>query len=167
MNAVDQEKLLQLHDIHLPDPAGWWPPAPGWWLATVFALLFLYWISRRLVSWYKSRRWRKRILAEFSHFHGQVEAMNDSQFTTEISRHLRQLALTLYPDVDVASLAGTGWLNFLEQHSKQKGFLDHPARALVEAPYRNPENNLSTQQKKQLLKLARQWAIHNIEQEAR
>ena len=165
MNTVDPENLLQLHDIHLPAPAGWWPPAPGWWIAAVLLLILAFWIIRSLFTWYKKRRWRKKALAEFSHFHGQVETMNDSQFTTQISRHLRQLALTLYPDIDVASLVGNNWLEFLEQHSKQKGFLELPARYLVEAPYKNPESRLTVNEKKQLLKLARQWATYNIDQE--
>lgn len=161
MPVPDQENLLQLHDIHLPAAASWWPPAPGWWVLAAAILLLLTWILYRLAKWIKAALWRKKLLAEFNYYHAQIDSMDDCQLATAVSRHLRQLALTLYPASEVASLTGTDWLEFLENHSKQKGFFEIPGRYLVEAPYKPTENRLSTAQKKQLLKLARQWAVYN------
>ncbi len=161
MPMPDQENLLQLHDIHLPAAASWWPPAPGWWILTAISLLLLTWIVYRLGKWMKAALWRKKLLSEFNQYHARIDAMDDTTLATEISRHLRQLALTLYPASEVASLTGTDWLEFLESHSKQKGFFEIPGRYLVEAPYKAAANQLSIAQKKQLLKLARQWAVYN------
>ena len=161
MPMPDQQNLLQLHDIHLPAAASWWPPAPGWWILSAVILLLLTWIVYRLGKWIKAALWRKKLLSEFNQYHARIDAMDDTRLATEISRHLRQLALTLYPASEVASLTGTDWLEFLESHSRQKGFHEEPGCYLVEAPYKPTENRLSTAQKKQLLKLARQWAIYN------
>ena len=164
MPTVDPNQLLQLHDIHLPAAASWWPPAPGWWLIGIVLLAGLLWAGYHLLARFKKWRWQKRILAEFGNYHARIEQMDDAQLTTVISRHLRQLALTLFPASEVASLSGTGWLEFLETHSQHKGFFLEPGRYLVEAPYHPLETPLSLEQKKQLLQLARNWASYNIEQ---
>ena len=88
--------------------------------------------------------------------------MDDVLLVTEISRHLRQLALTLYPATDVASLTGSNWLQFLDSHSRQTGFLQVPGCYLAELPYRKNNDSLSHDQKIQLMALARQWAIDNL-----
>ena len=80
------ENTLQLHDIHLPDPAGWWPPAPGWWILALLLLALLIWFSRVSWQWMKYQRWRKQILEEFSHF----ETIDDVQFLTQMTEKLRQ-----------------------------------------------------------------------------
>lgn len=161
MRVPETENLLQLHDIHLPDAPGWWPPAAGWWLMALILLLAGYWSIRRFGSWYRARRWRKKLLSEFDRYDKKIEQLDDAQLTTEISSHLRRLALTLYPARNVAGLTGSNWLDFLEQHSRHKGFMTIPGNYLAETPYKKPQHKLSIEQKRQLLTLARQWAIYN------
>ena len=36
---------LPLRDLHLPDPVGWWPPAPGWWLLLATLAMLLIWLA--------------------------------------------------------------------------------------------------------------------------
>jgi len=156
MQAPD-ENTLQLHDIHLPDPAGWWPPAPGWWILALLLIVLVVWLSRIAWQWLKYQQWRKRVLNEFSHF----ESIDDVQFLTQITEKLRQLAITVYPEREVASLTGKHWLEFLDRHSEQKDFSEHPANLMIEAPYTGQQVDLSSQQNRQLIQLARHWAKHN------
>ena len=51
---MNPDPLAQLRDIHLPEPIGWWPPAPGWWLlALVFLSALIY-----VALWWRQRRAR-------------------------------------------------------------------------------------------------------------
>lgn len=152
---------LQLHDIHLPDPAGWWPPAPGWWILAVLLSVLLIWLVRITWQWLKYQRWRKRVLNEFSHF----ESIDEVQFLTQITEKLRQLAITVYPEQEVASLTGKHWLEFLDSHAEHKGFAEQPAKLIIEAPYSGQQVNLSPQQNRQLIQLTRHWAKHNTRRE--
>jgi len=161
---ASQATELQLHDIHLPEPASWWPPAPGWWIVFFTALLLIGWISLKLYQLLKKQRWKKRLHQAFNSDLSQLEALNDSQFMTEISSRLRRLALTLFPSADVASLSGQQWLEFLDQHSSQPYFSQHPASLLIVLPYHNAADKLERHERKQVITLARQWAKHNIKQ---
>jgi hypothetical protein len=105
----------------------------------------------------KYQQWRKRVLDEFRYF----ETIDDVQFLTRITEKLRQLAITVYPEKEVASLTGRHWLEFLDTHAQQKGFLKHPASLLIEAPYSGQQVELDRQQNRQLIQLARNWARHN------
>ena len=43
-------ETLPLRDIHLPDPIGWWPLAPGWWGVLGLVLLIIsgiFWWRRK------------------------------------------------------------------------------------------------------------------------
>jgi len=163
MAADNAQQLLQLHDIHLPAGPGWWPPAPGWWVVGIVLLLLLLWSGIKLFNWYRIKRWRHKLLKEFSQFHNKIDQMDDSEFVTEISSHLRQLSLILFPANDVASLTGNSWLTFLDEQSHQQVFFQEPGKFLIELPYQKSDNALSTEQKKQLLNLAQQWAVYNVD----
>ena len=51
---VAEPALAQLRDIHLPEPIGWWPLAPGWYLLGFFvlslAVILAYTIRRYILN---------------------------------------------------------------------------------------------------------------------
>ena len=50
------DPLAALRDIHLPAEPGWFPPAPGWWLAVLDVLALAALAVRRLPGWCSSAR---------------------------------------------------------------------------------------------------------------
>ena len=54
---MDPTSLLdQLAPLRVPDPVGWWPLAPGWWLVIMLACVGLLLLAR----WLWQRRQHKR-----------------------------------------------------------------------------------------------------------
>lgn len=159
------EELLQLRDIHLPEPAGWWPPAIGWWLLMLIALVIAGLLLHRLYRELRFRLWRRRLLNAFLHDMSGLMKQPDSQFMTEISSRLKRLALTLFREEQVAGLSGNGWLDFLDRHLPSPAFNMAPASLLVELPYHPTGQPLDEQQRKQVIRLAENWARHNLRRE--
>ena len=62
------EKALPLRDLHLPEPVGWWPLAPGWWVILVIvatALGYVLWRLYRRWQFNAPRRFALRELARY------------------------------------------------------------------------------------------------------
>lgn len=144
---------LPLRDIHLPEPIGWWPPAPGWWLLAILVpalIVGLIWLIRR---------WRritpiKLALRELDFLQGDAGLSPDTKLR-RLSILLRQTALSLYPRQSVAGLSGEDWLRWLDETLGEPRFSQGPGRLLVEAPYRRaPAANLD-----ELLALCREWLL--------
>ena len=147
---------LQLRDIHpAPDP-GWWPPAVGWWLVAVLALMALIVIGRWAREYWRARRYRQRLLGELERIR-QSHGKDPARLAAELSVLLRRVALARYPRAEVAGLTGEGWLAFLER-SGGRGFQDGPGRALIEAPY-NPQTPVDDEA---LCRLVRQWLLGQV-----
>lgn len=100
---------------HIPAPAGWWPPAPGWWivLALCIAAIIL------LLRWLRNphRRLRKLALRELERIEQQQEA--PQQVATGIQNVLRRYALSRFGRNRTAKLSGTPWLEFLVTEGAQ------------------------------------------------
>ncbi|CAK0770601.1 conserved hypothetical protein [Gammaproteobacteria bacterium] len=150
--------LSQLHDIHLPAPISWWPPALGWWLLAFLVSVLIglgVWLLRR----HRAERWRRTALAELAQLRRRHQAGTVTAHDTvrSLSVLLRRVALTRFPRSEVASLNGEAWLTFLDgangplrdEQPFQKGI----GRVLVATPY------MATAQVKaeELLKLAERW----------
>lgn len=118
---MDSEELLaQLADIRLPEPIGWWPLAPGWWVVIVLLLIASGFAMRS----YKQIRDRKRLLsfalAELER--GLDEGSDQENVLTLVNRVntvLRRVALYHFPHASVASLSGAQWAEFLRDNSTQ------------------------------------------------
>ena len=107
------DPLAQLRGLHLPEPVGFWPPAPGWWM--VAGLL----VIGALGLWLWSRR-RRRSVAR--HALRELEMLSVTPGTgdvqtlaTAISALLRRIALLRFGRARVAPLHGRAWQDFLTE----------------------------------------------------
>jgi hypothetical protein len=135
---------LPLRDLHLPDPVGWWPLAPGWWFLIVLAIAGLGWLL--LKAWRRHqfnapRRYAIRSLA-------RVEAeylthRNPVLLGQQLSELLRRGMLAYAPRHEVAGLTGESWLAWLDRGLPVPYFHTEGAKSLLQLPYRNSEGDFS------------------------
>lgn len=139
---------LSLHDIHLPAPISWWPPAPGWWIlgGLLLVLTIFIWALRR----FRPRRKMQRLALQ------QLEKLTDlpdSELLTALSRLLRQAAINHFPQQDCAGLSGQAWLEFLDRPFHDQPFSAGIGGCFSAAPYQ-PEIQIDAIS---LVNLCRRW----------
>jgi len=133
-------QAIPLRGLHLPEPVGWWPLAPGWWvllamLVIACGLLVRAWLRRRAHS--AARRKALRQLEESRSafvYHGNPVVLG-----AEVSELLRRAMLAYAPRSEVAGLTGEDWLAWLDRDLETPRFREGAGRCLLELPYRNPE----------------------------
>lgn len=126
MSAGD---AIALRDIHLPQPPGGWPPAPGWWLLA--ALLLLVAATVAVVLWRRIRR--RRALARL--FDQQVAAAGNAPASIAAMSELLRRA-TREHDHAAAALQGAQWLAFLDRDAATPAFDGELGRLLLDGGYR-------------------------------
>ncbi|MDX8405453.1 MAG: DUF4381 domain-containing protein [Mariprofundus sp.] len=138
---VQSDALGQLHDIHLPEPLSWWPPAPGWWLLLLLLLICLLLVAggflwRRFKMRDRSPSKKAMINSSLREL-DQVESAlqsGDEAALLSLSTLLRRVALQL--DAEAAALTGDDWLQWLDSRWDRDDFSTGEGCALVDAPYR-------------------------------
>ncbi len=131
---------IPIRDLHLPEAIGWWPLAPGWWVLIMLIVAGLAWLVVRWVQRYRKAAARRYALKSLR----KIEARYDGGDNTvalcrEMSELVRRAMLAYAPREDVAGLTGDAWLAWLDTGLANPTFENGPGRALVEAPYRDPE----------------------------
>ena len=129
---------LPLRDIHLPGAVSFWPPAPGWWILA--ALI----ITSTLIGWFLYQRNRRLKLSatrlareELGKIIARYETDKDPlNLLMQLSILLRRLSISLFPRIEVASLTGQAWLEFLDRKAALNSFTNGEGKLLCEAPYR-------------------------------
>lgn len=154
---TEQFDTLPLRDIHLPDPISWWPPAPGWWLL-LGLLLVLVALSFLFSHLWRRGRLRREARAVLEQIQNRYAQQGDGQqLAVDLSVLLRRIAISRYPQAEVAGLTDAEWLGFLDQGIAQSkvsnGFSQGVGRVLVEAPYR-PDMKIDAED---LLLLCQSW----------
>lgn len=137
VSPASQDPLAALRPLHLPEPVGWWPPAPGWWLLGLLLMLGLcaagWWIARTR----RRNRYRREALLELRRLHeGWTESGDSHQFASAAGSLLRRAALVRFARAEVAPLCQEQWLAFLDTSGQTHDFSSGPGRALVTAAYR-------------------------------
>jgi len=112
------DPLAALRGLHLPEPVGAWPPAPGWWILAglVAAATLALW------AWSRARRRSvaRHALRELERLAGERDALDLPALATAVSSLLRRLALVRFGRARVAALHGEAWRAFLSSTGPRK-----------------------------------------------
>jgi hypothetical protein len=161
LDATDPN-LLDLRDIHLPDPVSWWPLAPGWWmaLAAVLLIIAVIVIARKI---YQGRQLRRDISAELELIKLQYQQTgNRSQLARSLSVLLRRANISYYPKTNIAGLTGRHWLEHLDMTNSNRStdisFQSSTGEVLLNAPYL-PEDSKLDFDAQTLIALCESWLM--------
>jgi len=138
------ETTLPLRDLHLPEPIGWWPLAPGWW----FIILLLvgvcgYVLFRAWLRW-RHNAPRRFALRELTHYESAyLEHQNPVTLGKHLSELLRRAMLAYAERDEVAGLTGESWLRWLDQGMPLPYFHTEGGKSLLQLPYRDPKGDFS------------------------
>lgn len=109
MNGLADPAQLPLRDIALPAAVSWWPLAPGWWAVTGLVLLL---IIGAMIHRHRRRQYLSSAVYQSGlELAGLKRAYradaDDQRLIRSLSALIRRLAISVYPRVDSASLAGS------------------------------------------------------------
>lgn len=150
------EQELPLRDIHLPEVIGWWPPAPGWWILALLAVVLLYILIRRFIRYQKRLSLQRRAGQELQQIERHYGQHNDERELIEsLSALLRRVAMSVESRAQVAGLTGDKWLQQLDQLAGKNFFENELGRQFIQALYQ-PDIDLDTNE---LLKTSKQWIV--------
>jgi hypothetical protein len=148
--------LAGLHDVVAPAPVSWAPQTLGWAVLAGIVVVVAAWLGWQ--AWKKARanRYRKVALAEIDRIAGSLR--DDPAAALEaVNEVLKRAALTAWPRVDVAALAGPSWLEFLDSTSTGRDFGDGPGRVLADEVYAPAGVRATDEERRAFLDVARRW----------
>ena len=152
MNA-EPGSLENLHDLVMPVPVSWWPPAPGWVIVSALLVMVLGWWLIRTIQHWQSNSYRREALV-------LLEKIGGSE--AELPTLIKRVALSAYPRERVASLTGEQWLAFLDQTGHTDVFTMGAGRWLARLAY-EPQltASLSTTELNGLRTAVRDWILRH------
>jgi uncharacterized protein DUF4381 len=156
MNA-DPGSLENLHDLVMPVPVPWWPPAPGWVVVSAALIIVLTWWIIRAIQHWQSNSYRREALALLEKIGGSG---------AELPTLLKRVALSAYPRERVASLTGEQWLAFLDQTGHTDAFTTGSGRMLARLAYEpRLTASLSAAELDGLRRAVRDWILRHQPEE--
>ena len=154
---TDAASLTRMHDIVVPDPAPWWPPAPGWYLLlTLLGVALGWWLVRNVRSAWNNR-YRKAALRELEVLRRASPGQHRDRTLAQLNRILKRTALASHPRSVVAGLSGQSWIRFLEETSRGTFSADEREFMLDLVWSRERGNRLSEDQMQNLFLASERW----------
>ncbi len=95
------ELLSQLRDIHTPEPVGWWPLAPGWWILLALIIIGV----TALIVWLRSKRKRVTAISESLRQLKQLPDSGGKQELVTLLQLFRRAALVYHSREQVAAVS--------------------------------------------------------------
>lgn len=158
-----QDPLAQLRDIHLPNAISLWPPAPGWWIVALIAIIIIALISIVIRQRAAANYYRKLALIELK----TLDKSDHSSYLQQLNQLLKQTAIASGCNHDVGSISGNKWLIFLDQsfskrYNKRNNYNgDCFSNGVGEVLGLGPYAKHSKYQLDELENLAQRWIKHH------
>lgn len=160
---TDATSLDRLHDIIVPGPVPWWPPAPGWyWVIAFVGVVLLATLIKGFIRW-QHNRYRREALAELARQELAVKRPElRSAALLGLSELLKRTALTAFQREQVATLTGPQWFEFLDRTARDVSFQAALGPLLENAVY-DPRlaGALEERQIDNLVQEIRRWIEHH------
>lgn len=111
-----QALLQQLNDIQMPDPVGFWPLAPGWWILILLLLALAALVTYKIVTWLRHTRYRKQALAILKQIEQRKNLVSRELILEQVLSVLKRTALSAYKHSrnPLASIYGREFFLLLE-----------------------------------------------------
>lgn len=111
-----EDPLARLQPLREPDLIGWWPPAPGWWILGVLALVSLGFMGWWIWRWRRRNAYRRQALRQLRSIEQDYLEHNDlTRCIPEVNALLKSAALYAFPRREIAAASGESWLEFLNR----------------------------------------------------
>lgn len=160
---ADPASLQNLHDIVMPSPVAWWPPAPGWYAVFACIVMGIVWFS-----WYRYRQWRadsyrRAALNELARLKGLIDSDQREPALREVPELVKRTAMAVWPREKVAALTGSGWLQFLDQAANTDAFTKGDGRLLTDLSYagHGKLKMMSDEQVHSLIQIVEKWILEH------
>jgi hypothetical protein len=164
MASIDSASLDRLHDVIVPPPVPWWPPAPGWyWILGFVFFVVLALLLRTLLQWLHNC-YRREALDELARQEANLaDATNRAAAITKIAELLKRTALSVFPRETVASLTGPAWFAFLNStRGRAKTLPDDKGEWFERMAYEpNAAKSVDERQAREFVSFARDWIAHH------
>lgn len=155
----DRGSLDNLHDIVVPLPEPWWPPAPGWYVLGALLILVAAWLLIDRIRHWWTNRYRGTAMQELHRL--QTSSIQDGDRAgtmIALDQLLKRVALAAWPRRDVAGLSGEPWIRFLSQTGRVDTFTADQTSLLRDVVYSTRiSRQLSAQQCSELFEAAGRW----------
>tara|TARA_R110000787_G_scaffold19297_7_gene58077 strand:+ start:9449 stop:9940 length:492 start_codon:yes stop_codon:yes gene_type:complete len=155
---LNPDALAQLRDIHLPEPIGWWPPAPGWWLLAVLTIIVTtvalnYLLARRRRV--NFRRQAKQLLAQSWDTYQQDR--DDRQLLENLLTLVRRVGKTGRQHDHLEAMTATQLIRMLDDACAGALSTHIPSADIESLLYRRQAQPLREAQARQLYTAVAAW----------
>ena len=110
----------QLRDVHLPEQAGWWPLAIGWWILIALIVVAIAVSIVYLVQHKKRNRYRTQALQQLQKCYSKWQSKQDTvSYLQSVNAVLKRSVLHIGDTNGLIKLTGNDWIKALNRLVKK------------------------------------------------
>ena len=144
MNPTDP--LAELKPLMLPEPTGFWPPGPGWWLLALLLLAVVVAAGIYGVLFYRKHKIKRRYLAKIRDLKNQWQMDRQNFSPLKINHQLNLWLREFHMELPAPHWVSGDYRSWQKHLGNFSDWISTPAGYhFLGGPYQNPVNHAVTQ----------------------